>query len=136
MPNNTSPNAPAVPGQAGAGRRWGRVAGDHVVEEMRREGLEDSDVRHWLNAERLTPLALAAALGQERMFRPACTKAPFVGWPLQATRQPEGLPSWVEYSWADARFGTSLRSTTFSHILHLRVRIVQRDDYYLFTVIY
>eukprot|EP00667_Euglena_gracilis_P000820 EG_transcript_820 len=53
---------------------------DHVVEEMRREGLEDSDVRHWLNAERLTPLALAAALGQERMFQHILAKYSVIAW--------------------------------------------------------
>lgn len=45
--------------------------GGEAAPAWARQGLSAVDVRRLFNAEGLTPLALAAAMGQDRMFRPA-----------------------------------------------------------------
>jgi len=53
---------------------------DFVVEEMRRHGLTPADIRHRLNAEKLTPLALAAAMGHREMFQHILGKNSIIAW--------------------------------------------------------
>eukprot|EP00667_Euglena_gracilis_P003136 EG_transcript_3144 len=83
---------------------------DFVLEEMYRQGLSAVDVRRLFNAEGLTPLALAAAMGQDRMFQHILAKSSVVAWdygPITCKLFPLGG---LEQPFIDTKTGVAVKT--------------------------